>query len=26
MYCNLVDMHPRCVSRLYNIADLVAVD
>lgn len=26
MYCNLVDMHPRCVSRLYNIADAVAVD
>lgn len=26
MYCNIVDMHPRCVSRLYNIADAVAVD
>ena len=26
MYCNIADMHPRCVTRLYNIADLVAVD
>lgn len=26
MYCNIVDMHPRCVARLFNIADLVAVD
>lgn len=25
MYANLADIHPRCVSRLYNIADLVAV-
>lgn len=24
-YCNIVDAHPRCVTRLYNIADLVAV-
>ena len=26
MYCNIADMHPRCVARLYNIADVVAVD
>ena len=26
MYCNIADMHPRCVTRLYNIADAVAVD
>lgn len=26
MYCNIADMHPRCVTRLYNIADVVAVD
>lgn len=25
-YCNVVDAHPRCVARLYNIADLPAVD
>lgn len=24
-YCNVVDAHPRCVARLYNIADLTAV-
>jgi len=24
-FCNMVDPHPRCVTRLYNIADLVAV-
>lgn len=24
-YCNVVDLHPRCVARLYNIADLTAV-
>lgn len=24
-FCNVVDPHPRCVTRLYNIADLVAV-
>ena len=24
-YCNVVDPSPRCVTRLYNIADLVAV-
>lgn len=24
-YCNLVDAHPRCVARLYNIANLTAV-
>lgn len=24
-YGNLADMHPRCVARLYNIADLIAV-
>ena len=24
-YCNVVDIHPRCVARLYNIADLTAV-
>ena len=26
MYCNIADMHPRCVTRLYDISDLVAVD
>jgi hypothetical protein len=26
MYCNIADMHPRCVTRLYDIADSVAVD
>lgn len=25
MYCNIADMHPRCVTRLYNIADATAV-
>lgn len=24
-YCNMVDLHPRCVVRLYNVADLTAV-
>lgn len=24
-YCNVVDAHPRCVARLYNIADATAV-
>lgn len=24
-YCNVVDAHPRCVARLYNIANLTAV-
>lgn len=24
-YCNVVDAHPRCVVRLYNVADLTAV-
>jgi hypothetical protein len=24
-YCNLADIHPRCVARLHTIADLVAV-
>ena len=23
--CNVVDAHPRCVARLYNIANLTAV-
>ena len=26
MYCNIADMHPRCVTRLYDISDLVAID
>jgi hypothetical protein len=26
MYFNIADMHPRCVARLYNISDAVAVD
>ena len=25
LYGNIADLHPRCVTRLYNIADLVAV-
>lgn len=25
IYCNIADLHPRCVSRLYDIADLTAV-
>jgi hypothetical protein len=24
-YCNLVDIHPRCVARLYDIQDLTAI-
>lgn len=24
-YCNVVDIHPRCVARLYNVANLTAV-
>jgi hypothetical protein len=24
-YCNVIDIHPRCVARLHTIADLTAV-
>jgi hypothetical protein len=24
-FCNFIDIHPRCVTRLYNVADLTAV-
>jgi len=25
MYANIADIHPRCVSRLYDITDAVAI-
>ena len=24
-YCNVVDIHPRCVARLYDISDATAI-